>query len=130
MADITKAVDLLLQYNSRHFEMNGNFHLIHMWVAEGCDMDRDILPAMKQIMDKKKDIKHVAYFTQAVIRARDTRLEVEKAVAARKEQAVKGGGQAARMKSYAFMIRKLNRCMPQELRELEEYEKAHGPVAL
>src|ERR1044071_5748017 len=66
VTDLTPATTVLLSYNDRF--AYADFSAIRMWLAEGCDMDRDIVPAMKACIAKKQDIKTVGYFTQAVYR--------------------------------------------------------------
>jgi ribosomal protein S16 len=124
MTEIIAAVDLLLRYDERRFGFNLDHHTIRMWLTEGADMEQDILPAMRDCMSKKKDIKHVGYFTPAVRRLRESRVEVEKAKAMKKE----GPSDAALAKRYAFLIRTLGKCLPTEARWLDEYEAKNGAV--
>lgn len=77
-ADISKIIAMALSYqtpqNMPWFDLNTP----RMWVAQGCDIDKDILPVMKEIMAKKKGLKSYSYFTNAVIVERDKRLIKEK----------------------------------------------------
>lgn len=78
-ADISEAIHLLMTYNEQVFSVRGDFQRIHMWLTEGCDMLKDILPAMREMMARNKRITSVAYFSPLVLRNRDNRMDREKA---------------------------------------------------
>ena len=78
MKDISKIINLLLEYNEQCF-CTANFHLIHMWIADGCDPELDIIPAMKEMMGKNKEITSLSYFRPCVTKNRDNRLDLNNA---------------------------------------------------
>ena len=79
MDDIGPAIRKLLAYNELVFATRGDFTLIHHWIASGCDMEKDIIPAIEQLTQRIKNITSVAYFGPAVFRNRDNRQALEKA---------------------------------------------------
>lgn len=85
------------------------------WIAEGCDIERDILPTIEHWTQRKPDIYSVGFFTKYVREAKQQREQAEKRV---HRQAVR----------IAFLTRKLGRVMPTDTRWLEAYETRYGPV--
>lgn len=78
---ISPAIQLLLDYDPKFAYTD--FSPIRMWLAEGADMDKDIIPAMNECMAAKKDISHVGYFTKAVMRKKQSRQDTDAALAAK-----------------------------------------------
>lgn len=48
---------------------------IHQWIAEGCDVDLDIIPEIKRQADNRKPIRAWSYFTGGIADAKATRLQ-------------------------------------------------------
>lgn len=124
--DISPAVSLLLDYNAPRFAVKG-FSEIRMWIAEGCDLEQDIVPTMKRLMAVNRNIGGLSYFRKAVCEARDTRKDIEAARSARGSPN-HASLDAARARHLAFLIRKLGKCMPTDERWLASYEQQHGEV--
>lgn len=76
MLDKTKVIDLCLLYNEAAF-CTQNYTAIDGWVNDGCELETDILPAMREAMGKWKDIATVSWFRKSVYRKRDERRERE-----------------------------------------------------
>src|SRR4051812_48605096 len=71
-ADISKVIDLVIKYNP-NLAM-ADLGTIRMWVSEGCDIDKDIIPTIERLTKNKKGIGVFKYFTNAILEARDKRL--------------------------------------------------------
>lgn len=125
MTDLSPAISLLIEYNS-HFAYQ-DFSPIRMWLAEGADMEKDIMPTLRVITGRRKEIKTSHYFTEAVRRAMQSRLDTEKAMASKPNPGL--SKEEIRAKTIAFAVRKLGRCMPTDERWLASYEAQHGVVA-
>lgn len=131
MADKTKVIDLCLLYNEMAF-VRQDFRIIDRWLADGCDMEQDVLPWMREAMGKFKDITALRWFEKGVYRKRDERLAREEVQArlAAKNAPPSPDTVFRQMRHIAFMTRKLGRCMPDDTRRLEAYEKEHGGVEI
>jgi hypothetical protein len=127
MTDLTPATTILLEYNFKF--AYSDFSPIRMWLNEGCDMMQDIVPTLRLCMSMKKDITHISYFTKAVRRARDNRLDTERAIAAKGQV---GGkiSDATKARNIAFLTRKLGKRFPAEERWLADYESKNGEVRI
>lgn len=79
MIDISRAVRILIDYNQM-LAFRGDFSLIHSWVNQGCDLDKDIIPAIQEVTKKKEGITSISYFAPVVFKKRDNRIEVERAI--------------------------------------------------
>jgi hypothetical protein len=84
MTDLSAVLDLALLYNQAlAYKDMGT---INMWINEGADVDRDIVPAMKKCIDQHgkrspgQKIGSFSYFTNEVRRNRDARLLLERHV--------------------------------------------------
>lgn len=55
-----------------------NNSVIYVWLSEGCDVDKDIIPTIETIGKKKPDLSSFSYFTPAIKQARETRRNAEK----------------------------------------------------
>ena len=75
--DLSKVIDLSIQYchNAMPFM---DIQYPRMWVNEGCSIEHDIIPVMKEVMQKKKGITCYKYFQNPIYVARDKRLIKEK----------------------------------------------------
>lgn len=78
--DLSKVIDLSIEYcqNNRNAMPFMDIQYVRAWVNEGCDIEQDILPVMKEIMGKKRGITAYKYFCNPVYTARDKRLIKEK----------------------------------------------------
>lgn len=76
--DISKVIDLALDYNP--MLATRDLSTIYAWVNSGCTVERDILPSMKEVIDRRHKmpnrdkINTFSYFTNIVLAARDKRL--------------------------------------------------------
>jgi hypothetical protein len=70
-ADISKVIDLALVYNP--MLAAADLSTIRMWVNEGCCIESDILPTLREMMKRKKGITRFHYFTNPILEARDKR---------------------------------------------------------
>lgn len=128
MTDISAAKNLLIAYNEE-FAFR-DFSPIHDWIEDGADLEHDILPAIRERTEKKKDIQSVQYFEQAVLRFRDERLAREGG----KEAAAKvvfWNEEEARARHIALRRKYPNLyVLPRDLEWLAHYEATQGPVAV
>jgi len=114
--DISKIIDLSISYchNAMPFMDLQN---PRMWVKDGCNIELDIIPVMKEVMQKKKGITCYKYFSTPIYVARDKRLVKEKYEAEKPAIDCE-----AYIKIYQW---KRDRNMPlkeAELKALQEYE--------
>lgn len=128
MTNISPAVDLLLKYNPRFAYTD--FSTIRMWLNDGCDMERDIIPALKGCMAKKADIKGIGYFTPAVHKARDIRLDTEQVLNTRKSVESDSDAIHIKAKMLAKTIRKFGKKNSEHERWLAGYESEYGRVEI
>lgn len=75
--NIGPVIDFALEYNPSLALRD--ISTIYMWLNEGCEIDKDILPIMREITEKrakgrKDKITTFSYFTNSVRAARDKRL--------------------------------------------------------
>lgn len=73
--DISDIFDLALDYNP--MLATADLGTVRMWCKEGCDVNLDILPAMKDVIKRRQNkakISTFSYFTNPVLAARDKRL--------------------------------------------------------
>lgn len=114
-------VEILTRY--RPSFAHADWSRVRMWQEQGCDMERDIIPAVKATIARKHDIGSLAYFDAPVRKARDMRM-----VSEQKAEPPTPQTEEAKAKKLAYIIRKLGRRMPTEERWLKEYEQLHGKV--
>lgn len=103
--------------------LTGDYQPIREWLREGCDVDKDILPVMAHLMQKKRDIYSYKWFTKAILSGRDARLAAEAADAQKKPEDIH-----ARAKKLAAMRRLSPGNFTRFAAELEAYEQQHGKV--
>ena len=129
MIDKTEITTLCLRYNEMVF-MHQDFRVIDSWVADGCDIERDILPWMQEAMNKWKDITTVNWFRKGAYRNRDARLERErvKALADARHLPPDEEELLKKMKRIAWMRKRGTSQYGQFRHQLEEYEAKHGRV--
>lgn len=113
---ITAVAELLTRYNPRF--ATANYAPVKRWLAEGCDLDLDILPTIRAWTARKPDIYSLGFFSPHVREAREARM--------------KGAplSDHDRARNIAFLIRRMGRCMPTEERWLERFEAEHGVVKI
>lgn len=116
MSDLNTIRSLLTAYSQKF--ARADYSPVFAWLAEGADLERDVMPVMKAWTAKKADIYSLRFFTPHVRLARDERL------------ATKPGPISIHRKAsnIAFLTRRLGRCLPRETAWLEAYEKQHGKV--
>jgi len=117
-SDISAAIDMLFTYNMDVFAARGDFTLIHNWINDGCDLIKDILPAIEEMTRRNPRITSVAYFGPAVYNKRDNRLAVE--------QAMKGKGTSLDPQSIETLLRYRAKGIyltPAQKQKIAEYEK-------
>ena len=78
--DLSKIIALSLEYSHNNMPFM-DLQTPRMWVNEGCDIELDIIPAMKKVMERKKGITCYKYFNNPVYTARDLRRVKDKAAA-------------------------------------------------
>lgn len=129
MIDKTKAIDLLLAYNEAVF-CTQSFTTIDGWINDGCDLEQDVLPWMREATTKFKDITSVSWFQKGVYRRKKEREERE-LVASRvavKNAPPDAETEARKAKMLAKTIRVFNVRRPDQIQWLAEYEAKHGRV--
>lgn len=73
--DISKVIDVCLKYSDAM--ATADWGVVHSWISQGCDIDKDILPELRRIMQWKRGVTSLRYFTNAVMGARDKRIIAE-----------------------------------------------------
>lgn len=127
--DISKAITKLLDYNQA-FAFKGDFTMIHSWIEQGCDLEKDILPAFDEMMQRNKNITSVSYFAPCVMKKRDNRLALEQAIQTRDippandSDAIKARGYALKLRKFKMGLNGLQEAF------LNEYEAKHGRIAV
>jgi hypothetical protein len=131
MDDLKPVFDLAYAYAPKHFGIQHfkDVHTVRLWVARGCDIKEDIVPAMDAVMKRNGHITSFSYFTGAIEQWRDRRLAREIAQQEPQEEQKKASD-GAKAKNIAFLTRKLGKRLPTEERWLKDYELQHGEVAL
>lgn len=122
MTDITPISSLLTRYRASFAQ--ANYAPVRQWLADGADMDRDILPVLLHWTAKKPDIYSLGFFTPYVRQARVAR------EAAQKPVAIGPDAERRRAERVAFLTRKLSQRHPTEERWLEAWEAKHGAVTV
>lgn len=111
--NISLIMDFALDYNPA-LAMR-DLSTVHMWMNEGCDIESDIMPTLKEITQrrgktKKDKIGTFAYFTNSVRAARDKRL-IEPFVQEKLREPSQAEKDALRAKNIIF-CRKIGRYIP------------------
>lgn len=131
-ANIRPVLDLAYLYNETLFRSSS--YPVQMWIAEGCDLEKDILPTLKEVIDRRhkgrfvSKIDNFRYFTNAVYDARERRLAEQRAQ--ERKQAAPPTDIHQRAKMAATTVRKFGIQDAVAKRFLSEYEATHGPVQL
>jgi hypothetical protein len=117
---IAPVLDFALKYNpDLAYKDIGT---ITFWIASGCDIEQDILPAMKKICEWKKGVTSFNYFSKPIMAARDLRGVKDKAAA---EQAAIPIERI--IQSYQFKRRMELPLTEHELKVLNDYENKKAP---
>ena len=106
---MTPVAELLTAYRP-HFA-KADYRLVDQWIAEGRDLERDVLPVIREWTEGKPDVHSLGFFARYVWEARD------------KPEAVH-----RRARTVAFQTPRLDRCMPTDERWPEGYEAEYGIV--
>lgn len=100
---------------------------VYMWLNAGCDMAKDILPCVREIVSHrpkwKTQISTFSYFTNAVLSARDKRLAIPKEDKPKTPVSIE-----SRVKNYAWKRSRNMWLAPSEDKALCDYEQLHGRV--
>jgi hypothetical protein len=117
MTDLTPVTALLTAYHPQF--AHANYAPVRQWIEDGADMERDILPVLRDWTAKKADIYSLGFFTPYVRQARLSRQEVKQPLT-----------DENRAKRIAFITRRVGKCLPRESAWLDRYEATHGKVVL
>ena len=101
-------------------------HLIHGWLRQGYDARADIIPTIRMIVAKKKDISHIRYFDEPIAEAYRRRKESEPTYPP--GSPASDELKARRIAHIREKCKNIN--MPAEFAWLAQYEAVHGPVAV
>lgn len=125
--NIEPVIKLLLDYNE-NLGMR-DIGTPYLWLNSGCDMEKDILPTIKEIIKRrnptKPKISTFSYFTNAILSARDRR---SMPVLNKKEPTTEEK-EAARAKTLRWAKDKgiqTTSYGPRDFAWLEQYEQTHG----
>ncbi|HYH64301.1 MAG TPA: hypothetical protein VD866_06345 [Urbifossiella sp.] len=125
---IEPVIELATAYNA--MLLVRDLHTVRMWVNAGCDVDKDVVPTMKQLTTRNAHITTFGYFTQAVYRARDRRLEWEKANP-QTDATPQEVDIHRKARTVAHIVRRFAQVKnPDMERWLAAYEAEHGAVVL
>ncbi len=131
--DIRKLLDLAFLYNETLGESSS--YEVHAWINDGCDLERDILPTVKAIIERRhkgrivSKIDNWRYFTNAVRDATERRLAAERVQAKRTPAAADEGSVHRKAQMAARTVRTFGIKDAIAIRFLEAYEREYGPVA-
>lgn len=122
--DLSPVIDLALQYNPHM--ASRDIITINLWVNEGCDIEKDILPTMRLLMQKNPRISTFSYFTNAIQVARLKR-ELE---GKEEERILDKDWEERKAKRMAWVRDKCAqvKLSEPELRWLADYEAHHGKI--
>lgn len=119
--DIGKVIDLAMGYNPVLVMSGCGF--VHMWINEGCDITLDIIPALEEIMKRKKGITTFKYFTNAVM-DRKIKREVGEKIKLPHQPTDED-----KAKTYAWKRKRKLYLAPGEERLLNAYEVLNGSIS-
>ncbi len=114
--NVVQAVSAILTAYRPHFP-DADFSPARRWLDQGCDLERDILPVIREWAARKPDIRSLGFFTRYVLAAKAARTAVAPV-----------SDPHRRARHIAYLTRVLGRCMPTDQRWLESWERAHGPI--
>lgn len=123
MGEYKDIMDLAITYNPNMAASSTDY--IRFWLQAGCDIDKDILPAMKMAMElarrRGQTIRSFKYFDGWVLKAHDRRLQEE---ALAKKPPTPAETIAARIGHYTWKRDKGRYLSPHEEHELAAWENA------
>lgn len=124
--DLSGVIGLALAHND--MLATKDISTIYVWLGEGCDLDLDILPAMKEVIERrpkgKSKISTFSYFSNPVRAARDKRLALAKVA----ETRAKPVEPKLLANAYAWKCDRGLYLDDDKLAWLEQYEKENGKV--
>lgn len=129
--DLRDLFDLALRYNEELAQSSA--YPIHTLLNEGCDLHLDVIPAIKEVIDRRHKGRNVSkiskflYFEDAVRDWHQRRLSVERKKA---EPARPPGDIHQKAKMAARTVRVFGIQDATAIRFLEGYEREHGEVRL
>lgn len=118
---IQTVIDLAIDYNP--MLATRDISTVYCWLNEGCDIDQDIMPTLKQIMGRKLGVSTFKYFSNAVREAKDKRL-----IRAKTEAEQRSRPPEHYMKIYAWKRDRGMTLTTSQEEELRAYEAIHGAV--
>jgi hypothetical protein len=102
-----------------------NTYVIHEWIANGYDVERDIIPAIDAATKHGgKTIHSFAFFTGFIRTHNEKRIKA----AIPKNTHSQAQMDELKAKQIAYAIRKAGKCLPTDERWLDSYEQKHGRV--
>ena len=116
------AIDLLPQLAAR------STSAIYGWLDASCDVEKDINPTIERLATKNPSIGGFAYFTNAVLKARDERRACNQALKKVEERGDDADHRKARNIAITWRTYGIRR--PEQERWLLEYEAKHGRIEL
>lgn len=126
--DISDVLALARDYgNGATLLVSNSMRLIREWTDCGCDIKRDIIPTVTELMKKNPRIGSWRYFEKAVLTARDARHAAE--LLAEKQGIKSGPTPAQTAQLYAWKRKHGKWLAKDELAWLTRYEQQHGAVA-
>lgn len=134
--DIKPVLNFALEYNP--FLAMRDISTVHMWVNEGCDVEKDILATLKEVterrhkMPNKDKISTFSYFSSMVRAARDKRL-ITSIFTEKTKQPTAEEKQLARLRNIKWHKQRgltNTRVGLQDFAILETYEKQHGEISI
>lgn len=111
-----QAVSAILVAYRPHFA-DADYSPVCYWLDQGCDLERDILPVIREWTGRKADIRSLGFFTRYVLAAKAAR-----------STARAPSDPHRRARHIAYLTRVLGRCMPTDQRWLETWEREHGLI--
>ena len=101
---------------------------IHGWLQAGCIVETDINPTISRLAERNPQIGGFAYFTQAVLKAKQEREASLPTPGTFTPSGTPEEAEARKAKMIAVNWRQLGRRNPENERWLVEYEARHGSV--
>lgn len=124
--DISPIIDIALLYN-RSFATK-DIHTIHLWITQGADIEKDILPTMKRLMGTSPYIRTFSYFSNAIMEAKTKREASELKLTPVPSDPDAVRKKAQRMAWVRDRVHQV-RLSIDELQWLEQYERTHGKLS-
>lgn len=125
LPSIESVLNLALSYNPSLAAKD--ISEVYFWIESGASVEQDIVPVMKQITEKKKDISLFRYFRRPILEAMHKRLITPKVESATKPQ-TQEERDYQRAKSMAWCRARGINTTRTDYDWLERYERIHGQV--